>query len=166
MRRLLLSVLLVLLLLLVAPACGGSGSLLRSEVVVRDAAFPTALAFAPDGRLFNTELRSGDIRVVSADGGLLPEPFAHVSVAAKGEWGLLGLALDPNFSVNHYLYVYFMRRCRQRSRLRDSKPPRRVGAVLSNKHRLTRYRPDAIRVAIGNSRLLSQPSICTKGGAR
>lgn len=96
-------------LLMAAAACGGGGSLLRSEIVVPDAAFPSALAFAPDGRLFYTELRSGDIRVVSQEGELLPDPFAHINVATKGEWGLLGLAVDPAFETNHYLYVYFMR---------------------------------------------------------
>lgn len=99
----------LLILLLAVSACGGSGSLLRSEAVVADAEFPSALAFAPDGRLFYTELRTGDIRVVSPAGQLLPEPFAHVDVATKGEWGLLGLALDPDFAANQHLYVYFMR---------------------------------------------------------
>ncbi len=109
MRRLLLWVLLLLPLLLAASACGGSASLLRSEVVVADAEFPSALAFAPDGRLFYTELQSGDIRVVSADGALSAVPFAHIDVATKGEWGLIGLALDPDFATNGHLYVYFMR---------------------------------------------------------
>ncbi len=102
------------LVLLTASVCGDGGSLLRSEVVVPDAAFPSALAFAPDGRLFYTELRSGDIRVVTPDGELLPEPFAHMDVASEGEWGLLGIALDPDFQTNHYLYVYFMRPVREK----------------------------------------------------
>ena len=90
------------------------GPNLRSEVVVADAEFPVSLAFAPDGRLFYNELLTGNIRVVLADGTLLPEPFAHVDVATSepgpgrgGEWGLIGLAVDPDFESNHYVYVYF-----------------------------------------------------------
>lgn len=94
---------------LLASACGGGdGPLLGSEAVVSEAEFPAALAVAPDGRLFYTELRAGNIRVVSPEGELQPEPFAHIDVAARGEWGLLGLALDPDFADNGYVYVYFM----------------------------------------------------------
>ena len=77
----------------------------RLEVVVADAEFPVALAFAPDGRLFYNELRTGRIRIV--DGGRLQEaPFAQMTVQATGEHGLLGLAIDPNFTVNHYIYAF------------------------------------------------------------
>jgi glucose/arabinose dehydrogenase len=72
------------------------------EVVARDLRVPWALAFAPDGRLFITE-RGGAIRVL-VDGQL--QPYATLDVAQEGESGLLGLALDPNFKDNGYLYVY------------------------------------------------------------
>ena len=81
---------------------------IRSEVVVPDAQFPVKLAFAPDGRLFYSELGTGNIRVISADGQLLPEPFAHVNVAEFQLWGLFGLAFDPEFDTNHYVYAYFI----------------------------------------------------------
>ena len=89
---------------------------LRSEVVVADADFPVNLAFAPDGRLFYNELLTGNVRVVMPDDTLLPEPFAHVDVIhapfedseVQGqEWGLLGITMDPDFELNHYVYVYF-----------------------------------------------------------
>jgi len=66
---------------------------------------PTSIAAAPDGRLFITERTTGNIRIVK-DGVLLDQPFAHLDVALTGETGLLGIALDPDFASNGYLYVY------------------------------------------------------------
>ena len=85
----------------------------RSELIAQANDTVTALAFAPDGRLFLTEQNSGKVRIITAQGQLLPEPFAQVDVAhpavASGlEWGLLGLALDPEFEDNHYVYIYFI----------------------------------------------------------
>jgi glucose/arabinose dehydrogenase len=72
---------------------------------------PTAMEFAPDGRLFVTE-RSGTIRVVETDGTLPPEPFADISsqVDDRGERGLLAIAFDPDFENNCYLYAYYTRK--------------------------------------------------------
>lgn len=83
---------------------GGYPAALRVEEVVRGLEVPWALAFASDGRLFLTE-RPGRIRLIR-DGSLRPEPVAELAVAAVGEAGLLGLALDPAFDRNGYLYVY------------------------------------------------------------
>jgi glucose/arabinose dehydrogenase len=66
---------------------------------------PTAMAFAPDGRLFVCE-QAGSLRVIK-DGELLPEPFVNVTVDLSEERGLLGVAFDPDFVNNHYVYVYY-----------------------------------------------------------
>ena len=66
---------------------------------------PTAMAFAPDGRLFVCQ-QSGQLRVIK-NGSLLSAPFATLTVDSSGERGLLGIAFDPNFATNHYLYVYY-----------------------------------------------------------
>lgn len=66
---------------------------------------PTAMEFAPDGRLFVLQ-QAGAVRIIK-DGSLLTDPFMDISVNAEGERGLLGLAFDPNFSTNNYLYVYY-----------------------------------------------------------
>jgi len=97
----------VICLMLVATACGGGGNPfgVKSELVTT-ADNPTALAFAPDGRLFYAEQFTGNIRVVTPDGELLAEPFAHVDVASRLEWGLTGLAIDPDFEGNHYVYAF------------------------------------------------------------
>jgi glucose/arabinose dehydrogenase len=77
----------------------------RSQVI-GGLATPTAMEFAPDGRLFVAEQR-GTLRVVKAGGKLAT--FLDISgrVDSKGERGLLGVAFDPSFSNNHYVYLYY-----------------------------------------------------------
>jgi glucose/arabinose dehydrogenase len=66
---------------------------------------PTAMAFAPDGRLFVSQ-QGGALRVIK-NGALLATPFMTLTVNSSGERGLLGLAFDPDFATNRYLYVYY-----------------------------------------------------------
>src|ERR1043166_1000800 len=66
---------------------------------------PTAMAFAPDGRIFVCE-QGGTLRVIK-NGALLPTPFLTVTVDSAGERGLLGIAFDPNFVSNQLVYVYY-----------------------------------------------------------
>jgi glucose/arabinose dehydrogenase len=66
---------------------------------------PTAMAIAPDGRIFVCQ-QGGALRVVK-NGALLTTPFVSLTVDATGERGLLGIAFDPDFLVNHYVYVYY-----------------------------------------------------------
>jgi putative heme-binding domain-containing protein len=63
----------------------------------------TALAIAPDGRIFVAE-QTGALRVVRGD-ALLPEPFVTLEVDPRWERGLIGVAVDPGFAVNGSLYV-------------------------------------------------------------
>lgn len=67
----------------------------------------TGLAWAPDGsqRLFLTR-QTGEILIVQ-EGKLVKTPFATVSpIVAQGELGLLGIAFDPSFGSNGYVYVF------------------------------------------------------------
>jgi glucose/arabinose dehydrogenase len=66
---------------------------------------PTAMELAPDGRLFVAE-QGGTLRVVR-NGALLATPFVSLNVDATNERGLLGVTFDPNFTVNHFVYVYY-----------------------------------------------------------
>jgi glucose/arabinose dehydrogenase len=79
-------------------------------VFVDDAGFVTALAWAPDGRLFFAE-RAGAIKIAS--GGSVYE-FARVpalttepSGFSYSERGLLGLALSPSFATDHFVYAFY-----------------------------------------------------------
>jgi glucose/arabinose dehydrogenase len=65
----------------------------------------TAMQFAPDGRLFVSQ-QTGKLRIVQ-DGRLLATPFATLPVDARGERGLLGVAFDPDFARNGWVYVYY-----------------------------------------------------------
>ncbi|MDQ3873433.1 MAG: PQQ-dependent sugar dehydrogenase [Thermoproteota archaeon] len=75
------------------------------QVLAKNLDVPWAIDMAGDGRIFFTE-RPGRIRIIDKDGILLPEPAAYINVQQRGESGLLGLALHPNFTENHLLYVY------------------------------------------------------------
>lgn len=66
---------------------------------------PWALDFAPDGRMFVSE-RSGRIRIIE-NGKLHAESWITLEVAAVGEAGLLGLAVDPRFAQNRFLYAAY-----------------------------------------------------------
>ncbi len=66
---------------------------------------PTAMAVAPDGRVFVAE-KGGTLRVVR-NNALLAQPFLTVSVNTASERGLLGVAFDPEFQSNRFVYVYY-----------------------------------------------------------
>ncbi len=69
------------------------------------ATIPTAMAFTPDGRLLICE-QGGALRLVK-NGQLLATPFATISTAVDGERGLLGIAVDPAFASNGFVYIYY-----------------------------------------------------------
>ena len=75
------------------------------ETVATGLDTPWEIAFLPDGRALVTE-RPGRLRLLSKDGKLRPEPVADVPVEEVGEGGLLGLAVDPKFRRNRFVYLY------------------------------------------------------------
>jgi glucose/arabinose dehydrogenase len=79
---------------------------LRVEVVATGLEVPWEIAFLPDGRALVTE-RPGRIRLLDAEQRLQAEPVGQVEVQALGEGGLMGLALDPGFEENGFVYLYF-----------------------------------------------------------
>ncbi|CAM5765221.1 PQQ-dependent sugar dehydrogenase [Bosea minatitlanensis] len=96
---------------LVAPALAqkrfpSSAGALAVETVAGGLEHPWGLAFLPDGRMLVTE-RPGRLRIVDAKGAL-SRPIAGVpSVMARGQGGLLGIALDPDFARNRLVYLSF-----------------------------------------------------------
>ncbi|SFE43771.1 Por secretion system C-terminal sorting domain-containing protein [Chitinophaga sp. CF118] len=73
--------------------------------VVSGISSPTALAFLPDGRILVCQ-ETGQLRVIK-NGSLLSTPAITLSVSSSGERGLIGIAVDPNFATNHYIYLYY-----------------------------------------------------------
>jgi glucose/arabinose dehydrogenase len=66
-----------------------------------------SMVFSPDGRLFFTEKNTGRIMIMEND-SILEEPFVTITDHyVSWEEGLLGLAVDPNFEKNHYIYLYY-----------------------------------------------------------
>src|SRR5687768_4752701 len=76
-----------------------------TETAIGGLASPTAMAIAPDGRIFVCQ-QGGALRVIK-NFALLPQPFMTLTVDPNGERGLLGIAFDPNFASNNFLYVYY-----------------------------------------------------------
>jgi glucose/arabinose dehydrogenase len=76
------------------------------ETVAQGLDKPWSLAFLPDGRMLVTE-RQGRLRLVAAD-GKLSEPLAGLPrIAARGQGGLLDIALDPDFARNRLIYFSY-----------------------------------------------------------
>lgn len=75
------------------------------EVIAENLYVPWAIAISDEGKLYFTE-RSGAIRIIE-DGKLHPQPLItfRAPFVSQGEGGLMGIALDPNYSQNHYMYV-------------------------------------------------------------
>jgi len=67
---------------------------------------PTNISFSPDGRIFVSQ-KGGQLRVIK-NGVLLDQPFVTVDTDTQGEHGLIGVAFDPNFFNNFYVYVYYV----------------------------------------------------------
>ena len=74
---------------------------------------PMQMAIAPDGRIFIGKMQSGEIRVF-IPGSALPTKVALVGTIPtwmSTEDGLLGIAIDPKFATNHWLYAFYSDPC-------------------------------------------------------
>jgi glucose/arabinose dehydrogenase len=78
----------------------------RVEVAARGLEIPWDIAFLPSGSALVTE-RPGRVRLLARTGRLRSRPVARVPVSSVGEGGLLGLAVDPAFAANRFVYMYF-----------------------------------------------------------
>lgn len=88
----------------------------RLEPVVRGVDRPEGIALAPDGRVFLLERLTGKVLVLQF-GSLLADPLLQLTVASGSEEGLLGIAVDPNFTSNHYVYLYYTQASPKTNRL-------------------------------------------------
>ena len=88
-----------------APTVAAVPAGFTETTVVSGLGTVTAMAVAPDGRLF-VATQGGSVRVVR-DGVLLPTPFLTLTTDARGERGLTGIALDPDFARNGLVYLNY-----------------------------------------------------------
>jgi glucose/arabinose dehydrogenase len=73
--------------------------------VMHAASLPTAIRFAPDGRLFQLELWTGDIRVFPDTlASSASTVWAHLPVMTDGERGLLGFDFHPDYPDSPFVY--------------------------------------------------------------
>ena len=102
-----------LLALLAAPAAARADLVLPPGFSTVEQATgldgPTALAYAPDGRLFIAE-KAGRVRVADVAGRLQHTPVIDISDHVNSYWdrGLLGIAVDADFATNHFLYLLYV----------------------------------------------------------
>jgi len=90
------------------PVTTSDGVELRLDVLTEQLESPTAIAPAPDGRVFVAE-REGRVRILR-DGVLEPQPAAliyEVLTTASGDGGLLALALDAQFDRTRFVYAAY-----------------------------------------------------------
>jgi len=100
-------------LTLVPAACSAEDRVVDTEIgkikvetLATGLEHPWGMAFLPDGRMLVTE-RAGRLRILTSD-GTLSEPLTGVpEVVAKGQGGLLDVALDPKFDETKLVYLTF-----------------------------------------------------------
>jgi len=114
----------LIIIIALAPLLPGCGGIFRGDnrpllpsppqippviqnTLVTNVGAPTAIAFTPDGRLLITTLE-GQLRVFQ-NGNLQAAPALDFTsrICANGERGLLGLAVDPDFANNNFIYLYY-----------------------------------------------------------
>jgi glucose/arabinose dehydrogenase/PKD repeat protein len=78
-----------------------------TDALVANVDSPTAVAFTPDGRMLVTS-KTGTLSIYK-DGVLLSNSVLNISdkICTDNDRGLLGVAVDPNFANNHYIYLYY-----------------------------------------------------------
>jgi glucose/arabinose dehydrogenase len=96
------------------PALAASSQTMKSEEgtlevtpVVTGLEHPWALAFLPDGKNMLVTERPGNLRLVSADGKLSAPLNGVPAVWAKGQGGLLDVALSPDFKQDRMVYLSY-----------------------------------------------------------
>ncbi|MBN1210751.1 MAG: PQQ-dependent sugar dehydrogenase [Myxococcaceae bacterium] len=111
-----LRVVLVALCLLAAPALAAVPTGFQETVYSSSALTPaTGLAWAPDGsgrlfllnkngRVLIATMREGEL--VKAGATLATTVFSTDTVHTNSECGLIGIAFDPNYAVNRYVYLF------------------------------------------------------------
>jgi glucose/arabinose dehydrogenase len=66
-----------------------------------------SMVFSPDGKLFYSIRDAGEIKIAKPISTVLKEPFVRLQdPSTNAHQEILGITLDPNFTVNHFLYAY------------------------------------------------------------
>lgn len=76
----------------------------KVEIIADNLTIPWSIDWLPDGSILFTE-RNGNLRIIQ-HGILLQEPLLSLNVGGV-EGGMLGITVDPNYSENNYIYLYY-----------------------------------------------------------
>ncbi|WP_206319364.1 PQQ-dependent sugar dehydrogenase [Actinacidiphila epipremni] len=88
-----------------APAVAGVPDSSFQKVLLNNSGGnPLQLDIAADGRVFFIDML-GDVRIINTGGTTVTA--GHLDVFTANESGLLAMALDPAFTTDHWLYVYY-----------------------------------------------------------
>jgi glucose/arabinose dehydrogenase len=136
-------------LLFATPATTLPSDFTDSLVTGEQGLAPTALAF-PDDRILIAS-RPGELRVYK-NGALLGTPALDLKseICDNKERGLLGLAVDPNFSTNHYVYLYYTYRkhgvCPQDQPASNKNPVNRVSRFVMDGNTVDQSIPEDVLI--------------------
>ena len=95
---------LLALLVILLPGLTSADDKLKLEEIASGLKHPWGMAFLPNGDALITE-RSGELRLLTAQ-GLVKKPISGLpDVVARGQGGMMGIAIDPEFTQNKKVYV-------------------------------------------------------------
>ena len=95
-------ILAVIIVLIVPKPLNESGY--RSDILAENLNVPWAIDFLPNSTIIFTQ-RNGNMSLLEQN--KVVENIGKLNVTANGESGLMGVAVDPQFSQNKYIYVYY-----------------------------------------------------------
>ena len=109
MKRALLALAVTSLLALTPPAMAERSELgeLQLTEVAGGLEHPWALAFLPEGQGYLISERPGRLRLLDAQGRLHPPLGGVPAVFARGQGGLLDIALSPSFATDRLVYLSY-----------------------------------------------------------
>lgn len=87
------------------PTAQNKEDIPQVTIIARGLEVPWALTFLPDRNILVTE-RAGRVRIIK-DGRLEEKEVANITVKQNGESGLHGIAIDPKYPQNPYIYLYY-----------------------------------------------------------
>lgn len=78
----------------------------QTEILAQNLDTPWAMDFLPNGTMIFTE-RVGRVNLLEDNGSVVNVGNINVTQGQGIEPGLLGIAVDPNFTQNKYIYLYY-----------------------------------------------------------
>ena len=108
-KRLAASIATLMLVALLPPGSAAAAARITEHEVVSNLDSPVAFTFGPGNTLWYVQKSTGEIRVHDLDTDSDQSFFTVSGVNGDGERGMLGIALDPAYPTNPFVYVYVTR---------------------------------------------------------